>query len=77
MAGECQLENMRTLCVACHLEVTKAQQREHRMVRKMAKEQLKITMKQLETAKFLTSGHDVCFRLSYLIWLSLIDIFCH
>lgn len=60
MAGECQLENMRTLCVACHLEVTKAQQLERRMVRKMAKEQLKITMKQLETAKFLTSGHDVC-----------------
>ncbi|KAG6529050.1 hypothetical protein ZIOFF_011244 [Zingiber officinale] len=56
--GECQLENMRTLCVACHLEVTKAQQLERRMVRKMAKEQLKIIMKQLETAKFLTSGYD-------------------
>ncbi|XP_020151028.1 uncharacterized protein [Aegilops tauschii subsp. strangulata] len=32
--GECMLENMRTLCVACHAEVTKAQQKERKEARK-------------------------------------------
>ncbi|XP_020593583.1 DNA annealing helicase and endonuclease ZRANB3 isoform X2 [Phalaenopsis equestris] len=47
--GECRLENMRTLCVSCHAEVTKAQRTERHQARKRAKEQLKIAMKGQET----------------------------
>ncbi|CAL5083902.1 unnamed protein product [Urochloa decumbens] len=39
--GECKLENMRTLCVACHYEVTKVQHKELKEIRKKAKEHLK------------------------------------
>ncbi|KAG0478254.1 hypothetical protein HPP92_012973 [Vanilla planifolia] len=48
MTGECRLENMRTLCVACHAEVTKAQGVERLLARKRAREQLKMTMKVLQ-----------------------------
>lgn len=40
-AGECRLENMRTLCIACHADVTLAQCRERRSERAKAKKQLK------------------------------------
>ncbi|KAF0907158.1 hypothetical protein E2562_015680 [Oryza meyeriana var. granulata] len=39
--GECTLENLRTLCVACHDEVTRAQQKERKEFTKKAKEHLK------------------------------------
>ncbi|CAD6344033.1 unnamed protein product [Miscanthus lutarioriparius] len=39
--GECKLENMGTLCVACHYEVTRAQHKELKEIRKKAKEHLK------------------------------------
>ena len=39
---------MRTLCVICHSEVTKAQQGERRLMRKRAKEQLKLAMMQVK-----------------------------
>ncbi|CAH1428314.1 unnamed protein product [Lactuca virosa] len=39
--GECRLENMRTLCIACHADVTLAQCRERRSERAKAKKQLK------------------------------------
>lgn len=39
--GECKLENMRTLCVACHAEVTAEQCKERRIARNKAKKQLK------------------------------------
>lgn len=42
--GECKLENMRTLCIACHADVTTAQCAERRIARKKAKKQLKETM---------------------------------
>ena len=42
--GECKLENMRTLCVACHSDVTKAQCAERRIARAKAKKQLKSVM---------------------------------
>ncbi|KAH6801112.1 SNF2 domain-containing protein / helicase domain-containing protein / HNH endonuclease domain-containing protein [Perilla frutescens var. hirtella] len=42
--GECRLENMRTLCIACHAAVTTAQCAERRIARKKAKKQLKETM---------------------------------
>ncbi|KAF8399557.1 hypothetical protein HHK36_015424 [Tetracentron sinense] len=45
--GECRLENMRTLCVACHADVTAAQRAERRSTRVKAKEQLKVTMNDL------------------------------
>jgi len=44
--GECKLENMRTLCVACHYEVTRAQHKELKEIRKKAKEHLKIALNQ-------------------------------
>ncbi|KDP31309.1 hypothetical protein JCGZ_11685 [Jatropha curcas] len=46
--GECRLENMRTLCVACHSDVTAAQRAERRLTRAKAREQLKIIMNQLK-----------------------------
>uniref|UniRef100_A0A0D9X150 Helicase ATP-binding domain-containing protein n=1 Tax=Leersia perrieri TaxID=77586 RepID=A0A0D9X150_9ORYZ len=42
--GECALENLRTLCVACHYEVTSAQQKERKELTKKAKELLKNTV---------------------------------
>lgn len=39
---------MRTLCVVCHSEVTKAQQGERKLMRKRAKEQLKLVMMQVK-----------------------------
>ncbi|MQL74112.1 hypothetical protein Taro_006452 [Colocasia esculenta] len=45
--GECRLENMRTLCVVCHSDVTATQRAEQRTIRKRAKEQLRIVMKEL------------------------------
>ncbi|KAL2479170.1 SNF2 domain-containing protein [Forsythia ovata] len=38
--GECKLENMRTLCVACHADVTAEQCAERRKTRNKAKKQL-------------------------------------
>ncbi|KAM7269724.1 hypothetical protein ACFE04_025221 [Oxalis oulophora] len=49
--GECRLENMRTLCVACHADVTAAQQAERRKTRTEAKKQLKAVMKELKNHK--------------------------
>ncbi|KAF8408173.1 hypothetical protein HHK36_007315 [Tetracentron sinense] len=46
--GECRLENMRTLCVACHAEVTAAQCAERRSTRVKAKKQLKVIMNDLK-----------------------------
>ncbi|XP_034673278.1 DNA annealing helicase and endonuclease ZRANB3 isoform X2 [Vitis riparia] len=46
--GECRLENMRTLCVACHSDVTAAQCAERRSVRIKAKKQLKVIMNSLK-----------------------------
>ncbi|KAJ4713121.1 DNA annealing helicase and endonuclease ZRANB3 [Melia azedarach] len=42
--GECRLENMRTLCVACHYDVTTAQCAERRSTRAKARKQLKVIM---------------------------------
>ncbi|GAY55983.1 hypothetical protein CUMW_168260 [Citrus unshiu] len=42
--GECRLENMRTLCVACHYNVTTAQCAERRSTRAKARKQLKVIM---------------------------------
>ncbi|XP_056175340.1 uncharacterized protein LOC115666019 isoform X4 [Syzygium oleosum] len=39
--GECRLENMRTLCVACHFDVTAAQRAERRASRVEGKKRLK------------------------------------
>jgi len=41
LPGECKVENMRTLCVACHYEVTRVQHKELKEIRKKAKEHLK------------------------------------
>lgn len=53
--GECKLENMRTLCVACHAAVTTAQCAERRIARNKAKKQLKDIMSGLSDAH--KSGH--------------------
>lgn len=57
LPGECKLENMRTLCVACHADVTKAQCAERRIARKKAKKQLKETISGLITSE--KSGKNV------------------
>lgn len=47
-AGECLLENMRTLCVACHADVTAAQRNERRQERLKAKKHIQIIMRDLK-----------------------------
>ncbi|XP_058788404.1 uncharacterized protein LOC131662604 [Vicia villosa] len=42
--GECKLENLRTLCVACHHNVTAEQCAERRIIRAEARKQLKALM---------------------------------
>ncbi|KQK15412.1 DNA annealing helicase and endonuclease ZRANB3 [Brachypodium distachyon] len=56
--GECTLENMRTLCVACHAEVTKAQQKEQKKLRREAKELLRNAMKQQKDDASEATGDD-------------------
>ncbi|ONK60093.1 uncharacterized protein A4U43_C08F14100 [Asparagus officinalis] len=51
--GECSLENMRTLCVGCHAEVTKAQQTDRKLAKQRAKEQLKTALKELEDTDYM------------------------
>lgn len=51
--GECKLENMRTLCVACHHDVTAVQCAERRIIRANARKQLKVLM---DTMKNNTKG---------------------
>ncbi|GMQ10847.1 hypothetical protein CsSME_00053692 [Camellia sinensis var. sinensis] len=46
--GECRLENMRTLCVVCHADVTAAQCAQRRSARAKAKKQLKAIMNGLK-----------------------------
>jgi cytochrome c553 len=46
--GECRLENMRTLCVACHSDVTAGQGADRRSTRAKARKQLKVIMNDLK-----------------------------
>nr|GMC58414.1 DNA annealing helicase and endonuclease ZRANB3 isoform X1 [Ipomoea batatas] len=72
--GECLLENMRTLCVACHADVTAAQHNERRKERLKAKKHLRNIMRDLKTvvtlveALVLTSGnYAMCGLASFFI----------
>ncbi|XP_059303669.1 uncharacterized protein LOC132055726 isoform X3 [Lycium ferocissimum] len=49
--GECRIENMRTLCVACHADVTAAQHSERRLTRLVAKKKLKAVISNLKSIK--------------------------
>lgn len=49
--GECRLENMRTLCVVCHADVTALQSAERRLARIEAKKQLKVIMNGLRNIR--------------------------
>ncbi|KAK6925065.1 HNH endonuclease [Dillenia turbinata] len=49
--GECRLENMRTLCVACHADVTLAQGAQRYSIGVKAKKQLKAIMSSLKNAQ--------------------------
>ncbi|KAJ8536294.1 hypothetical protein K7X08_034695 [Anisodus acutangulus] len=49
--GECRLENMRTLCVACHADVTAAQHSERRLARLVAKKKLNAVISNLKRTK--------------------------
>ncbi|XP_010258160.1 PREDICTED: DNA annealing helicase and endonuclease ZRANB3 isoform X2 [Nelumbo nucifera] len=60
--GECRLDNMRTLCVACHFEVTAAQRAERCLARIKAKDQLKVVMNELkdgDNTKLVDSNVEV------------------
>ncbi|XP_061957012.1 uncharacterized protein LOC133678636 isoform X2 [Populus nigra] len=46
--GECKLENMRTLCVACHSNVTAAQRAERCSTREKARKQLEVIMNDIK-----------------------------
>ncbi|XP_054821419.1 uncharacterized protein LOC129320183 isoform X2 [Prosopis cineraria] len=57
--GECRLENMRTLCVACHYDVTTAQCTERRKERAKARKQLKVVMSELKAGQMkVTTGSN-------------------
>ncbi|XP_023516624.1 DNA annealing helicase and endonuclease ZRANB3 [Cucurbita pepo subsp. pepo] len=49
--GECRLENMRTLCVGCHFDVTAEQRAERRLVRLKAKKQLRDTITDIKKSE--------------------------
>ncbi|XP_038680084.1 DNA annealing helicase and endonuclease ZRANB3 isoform X2 [Tripterygium wilfordii] len=49
--GECRLENMRTLCVTCHADVTAAQQAERKSTRARAKKNLKDALNNLKNVQ--------------------------
>lgn len=71
LAGECRLENMRTLCVACHADITAAQHTERRLTRLVAKKKLKAVMSNLKSTKKPKQKVDeaeVCF--SRFHWLN-------
>ncbi|XP_073123529.1 uncharacterized protein [Henckelia pumila] len=78
--GECKLENMRTLCVACHAAVTTAQCAERRIARNKAKKQLKDIMNGLTDAhksehiNNVVQGSDLRFRHNNIEHDLLIDI---
>ncbi|KAK2970334.1 hypothetical protein RJ640_003302 [Escallonia rubra] len=57
--GECRLENMRTLCVACHADVTAAQCAERRSTRAKAMKQLKVIMSHLRNAQTFNANQKV------------------
>ncbi|CAM8971617.1 unnamed protein product [Rhodiola kirilowii] len=57
--GECQLDNMRTLCVACHYDVTAAQHRERKIMKAEAKKQLESLAKDLKNNQD-TEGTNSC-----------------
>ncbi|KAG5234051.1 DNA annealing helicase and endonuclease [Salix suchowensis] len=46
--GECKLENMRTLCVACHSKVTAAQRAERCSTKEKARKQLEVIMNDMK-----------------------------
>lgn len=46
-AGECTLENLRTLCVVCHAKVTADQARRRRAEHLKTKKRLQMTIKKL------------------------------
>ncbi|KAK9075476.1 hypothetical protein SSX86_003800 [Deinandra increscens subsp. villosa] len=56
--GECRLENMRTLCIACHAQVTAAQCAERRAERAKAKKQLNHLLANLKTVQEKQKGRD-------------------
>ncbi|KAJ7978477.1 DNA annealing helicase and endonuclease ZRANB3 [Quillaja saponaria] len=60
--GECRLENIRTLCVACHYDVTKAQCAERRLTRVNARKQLKVRMSDLKKNQMI-DGKDSRIKL--------------
>ncbi|KAL3575186.1 hypothetical protein D5086_023287 [Populus alba] len=55
--GECKLENMRTLCVACHSSVTAAQRAERCSTREQARKQLQVIMNDIKCMEE-TSTYD-------------------
>ncbi|KAJ4841441.1 hypothetical protein Tsubulata_009085 [Turnera subulata] len=56
--GECRLENMRTLCVACHSDVTAAQRSERRLARARARKQLEVIINDLKYGHFVEEAEN-------------------
>jgi hypothetical protein len=55
--GECKLENMRTLCVACHSNVTAAQRAERCSTMEKARKQLEVIMNDIKCMEEETSTY--------------------
>lgn len=49
---------MRTLCVVCHAEVTKAQQTERKLAKRRAKEQLRNALKELKDGEHMKQNNS-------------------
>jgi len=57
--GECKLENLRTLCVACHYDVTAAQCAERCKAKANAKKKLKELMKSMKNGIKGSAGANI------------------
>ncbi|XP_057952741.1 uncharacterized protein LOC131146912 isoform X2 [Malania oleifera] len=54
--GECRLENLRTLCVACHSDVTATQCAERRAIKSQAKKQLEVIISDMRSGQTKIKG---------------------
>ncbi|CAK8565490.1 unnamed protein product [Lathyrus sativus] len=57
--GECKLENLRTLCVACHHNVTAEQCAERRIIRADVRKQLKALMDTMKNSMKGAAGTNI------------------
>jgi len=72
--GECKLENMRTLCVACHYDVTAAQCAERSKARANAKKKLKELMGSIKNGVKFSVITNIKVLFLVIRWFNLIHL---